>query len=383
MASSQSADPRVAEQWFLDSGLPAVLRPGVLVRRVWTRSAPALAAFATMMAASVVIVALTGKHTIDIDGTPTRTEWFVLAIIVFVLPAAALIGWLVSRLTDRQRRVVPAVALVVIVLGGVFGGPSSRLFVDLVLEAVAVALILLCTATGIGSILGWAVRMAMENVSSVGSLLVRALPVVLLTVLVFFNAPVWLMAELVTRGRLWLALGLLFVIAVAFLLSSTLETVRPMLQSTEKAPADLSGTPFEHLPDRAHRVPLSRPERANVVFVLAVSQTLQVLTVALVTASIFFVLGLILLNPPLLAAWTRNGSTTGEILGMTLPVPQALIQITLFLAALTFMYLGARAVSDKEYRSIFFDPLVDQVRLTLAARDRYRTATATHQSGGS
>jgi hypothetical protein len=35
--------------------------------------------------------------------------------------------------------------------------------------------------------------------------------------------------------------------------------------------------------------------------------------VAVVTAAIFFVLGLILLSPPLLAARTRNGSSDGTV----------------------------------------------------------------------
>ena len=48
----------------------------------------------------------------------------------------------------------------------------------------------------------------------------------------------------------------------------------------------------------------------------------------------------------------------------------------MFLSALTFMYLAARAVGDKEYRAQFLDPLIDDLRLTLVARDRYRTATA-------
>nr|MDT0525500.1 hypothetical protein [Streptomyces sp. DSM 41633] len=118
------------------------------------------------------------------------------------------------------------------------------------------------------------------------------------------------------------------------------------------------------------------PERLNVVFALVLSQIVQVLTVAVVTALIFFVLGLIVLSPELLAAWTRNGSSDGQLLGMTFPVPQALIQTTMFLAALTFMYLSARAVSDVEQRTRVLDPLLDDLRLTLVARDRYRTHTA-------
>jgi hypothetical protein len=48
----------------------------------------------------------------------------------------------------------------------------------------------------------------------------------------------------------------------------------------------------------------------------------------------------------------------------------------MFLGALTFMYVSARAAGDGEYRAQFLDPLMDDLRLTLVARDRYRTATA-------
>jgi hypothetical protein len=109
---------------------------------------------------------------------------------------------------------------------------------------------------------------------------------------------------------------------------------------------------------------------------LAATQIVQILAVAIGTALIFFVLGLILLSPELLAAWTRNGSSDGTLLGMTIPVPQALIQITLFLGGLTFMYISARAVGDGEYRSQFLDPLIDDLKLTLLARNRYRGLAA-------
>ncbi|MEW5812365.1 MAG: hypothetical protein AB1925_23300 [Actinomycetota bacterium] len=370
-----------AERWFLGRGLPAVLRPGTLVRRVWARSAPALAAFAVVMAFSIVIVAVTGKHTIDIDGSPTRGEWFALLVIVLIVPAASIGGWLVSRIDDmRRRNTVAAAALVVAILGAVFGGPSARIGVDLIGDAVIVVGILLCTATGVGSILGWAAQMTLSNLASVGSLLLRALPVMLLTVLVFFNGPVWTMASTVSRGRLWLALAFLFVIAAAFLVSTTLGQVRPILQPLAKRPEHaqmLVGTPFETMPDRPRRVPLSRLERLNVVFVLALSQIAQVLTVSVVTGMLFGAFGLILISPELLAAWTRDGPADGQLLGMTLPVPQALIQVSMFLSALTFMYLAARAVSDKEYRAQFVDPSIEDLLLTLVARDRYRTATAT------
>src|SRR5438552_4785554 len=115
---------RAADAWFLDRGLPAVLRPGALVRRLWPRSAPALAGFAVFMANSALVVAITGKHTIDIEGNPTRSEWFVLALLILVLPVATLVGWLVSRIsTLRGRTSAAAVAVVVTLAGGLLGGP--------------------------------------------------------------------------------------------------------------------------------------------------------------------------------------------------------------------------------------------------------------------
>jgi hypothetical protein len=383
-ASAEVAQRRAADRWFLERGLPAVLRPGALVRRLWPRSAPTLAAFAVFMANSILIVLITGKHTIDIDGQPTRTEWFVLGLLVLVLPVAATVGWRVSRIRSvRIRTLVAFVSVGVVVAGGILGGPSPRILTNLVVEGIVIVIVLALTACGAGSILGWGLRTAMDNLASIGALFVRALPVVLLTVLVFFNSYVWLMASIVSRPRLWLALLFLGLIAVAFITSATVDRVRPMLSGSRHSADDdgrLAGTPFETMPDPASGDPLSQPERVNVVFVLATSQVLQVGLVAIVAALIFFVLGLILLSPELLAQWTRNGSTDGQFLGMTLPVPQSLIQTSMFLAALTFMYTSARAVGDVDYRSQFLDPLIDDLRLTLVARSRYRAAVSPRTS---
>ncbi|OBK72259.1 hypothetical protein [Mycobacterium sp. 1274761.0] len=373
---------RAADAWFLQRGLPAVLRPGALLRRLWPRSAPVLAVFAVFMANSIVVVQITGKHTIDIDGHPTRTEWFVLGLLVLVLPVAAAVGWGVARIGSvRNRTVAAVISLMVVVAGGILGGPSERIVANLLFEAVVIAVVVALTACGVGSILGWGLHTAVDNLTYIGPLFVRALPVVLLTVLVFFNTYVWVMASTVSRSRLWLALAFLGVIAIAFIASATVDRVRPMLSGTRQSSDDnirLSGTPFETMADPTSAVALSRRERVNVVFVLVTSQVLQVSLVAMVAGLIFFVLGLILLSPDLLAQWTRNGSSDGQFLGMTLPVPQSLIQVSLFLAGLTFMYVSARAVGDADYRSRFLDPLIDDLRLTLVARSRYRAAVAPH-----
>src|SRR5215203_3372739 len=106
------------------------------------------------MANSALVVAVTGKHTIDIYGHPTRTEWFVLALLVLVLPVAVFVGWLVSRIsTVRGRSLAATVAVTVAIAGGIIGGPSPRVLVDVLFEAIVFAAILGLTACGAGSIL--------------------------------------------------------------------------------------------------------------------------------------------------------------------------------------------------------------------------------------
>jgi hypothetical protein len=122
-------------------------------------------------------------------------------------------------------------------------------------------------------------------------------------------------------------------------------------------------------------------ERLNFVFVLATSQLAQILVLAMITATIYLILGLIVLSPELLNQWTHTYKSSATVLGFTLPVPDSLIHMALFLGALTFMYISARAAGDAEYRSTFLDPLINDLRTTLIARNRYRGAAAESGSG--
>ena len=49
---------------------------------------------------------------------------------------------------------------------------------------------------------------------------------------------------------------------------------------------------------------------------------------------------------------------------MTLPIPDSLIQTTMLLSAITFMYLSAKVVTDTEYRAQFLDPMLADLRTT-------------------
>lgn len=385
--SDPQADSYAADRWFLSRGLPAVVYRSALLRRVWSRSAPALAALAVIAANSIVIVAISGQHTVDIAGRPDLAQSFVLGLLALALPAAALGGWLVSKIDSPARRsAASTVALLVIGLAVLIGGPGQRPTVNLVVFGVAVGVILVLTATGVGSILGWVGELTLSNLAATAGMFVRALPVVLLTFLVFFNTYVWLMTSLISRGRLWLGMAFLILVAGSFLVSTTLDKVRPLLSGAasleELGPEDaddLAGSPFAGVADPPTSDPLSVGERANTVFVVAASQLVHVMTVAAMTGTVFFVLGMILVSPAVLDAWTRgNGRPDGELLGMTLPIPDSLIQTTMLLSAITFMYLAAKVVTDTQYRVQFLDPMLADLRTTLLARNRYRASQWEH-----
>jgi len=366
-----------AESWFLERGLPSVLTRRSRWRRLWPRSAPLLAAYGALQACVLPVYLITGGHDVEITGEPTTSELIVLVIVALALPFMAVVGWLVSRSRSAGTRAAAATLAVIIVaiVGTTAGGPAQ-----LAQEAVVVAAVLALTGCGVGSVVGWAVRMMVSHLATVGALAVRALPVVLLTALVFFNSYVWIMAKTISGDRLGLAMAFLLSIAAAFVVSATTERVRPMLRSSAAVlPNDaerLADTPFAAMPDSPDCARLKRAERLNVVFVLATSQLAQILVVAVVTATIYLILGLIVLTPSLLNEWTHTYKSAATVLGFTLPVPDSLIHMTLFLGALTFMYISARAAGDAEYRSTFLDPLIDDMRTTLIARNRYRAAVA-------
>ncbi|OBH25135.1 hypothetical protein A5692_03390 [Mycobacterium sp. E342] len=363
-----------AESWFLERGLPSVLTRRARWRRLWPRSAPMLAAYATLQACILPVYLITGGHDVEISGTPTTSELVVLVIVGLVLPLMVLVGWLVSRSRNGRARAAIATVSVLFAAGvGVTTADATQLQQD----AAVIAVVLILTGLGVGSVVGWAVRMMLSHFAMVGALAVRALPVVLLTALVFFNTYVWLMAATISGNRLGLAMAFLVAIAAAFVVSATVERVRPMLKSTAALPAEtehLAGTPFAAMPEATGCAPLRRAERLNVVFVLAASQLAQILVVAVVTAAIYLILGLIVLSPELLNEWTHTYKSTATVLGFTLPVADSLVHMCLFLGALTFMYISARAAGDAEYRSTFLDPLIEDLHTTLIARNRYRGA---------
>lgn len=366
-----------ADRWFLQRGLPSAVPIKARCRDVVPRSAPALAAFAVLMLLSLVVMLASGDSDVDVDADPSASQWLALVVLAAIPGAMLLAGYCVSRISGRRGRwVASGIAVVVALASDWYGDGGANLVRDTLVDAAIIAAILVATGTGIGSILGWSARVTFRQLRSAGRLMARALPVVLLTVLVFFNTLVWTIATDLDVLRMVLLIGFLGLIAVSFLVSGILDALNTVTAAPlpVRAEAGLAGTPFADVVAGADAAPLRKSERVNLLLVVTISQVTQMFLLAVVTGAVFFTMGLIVLNPAVSDKLTGGAPVQSVWFDVTLPVSVAHLHVTALLAALTFMYVSVRAVGDGEYRKEFLDPLLAETELALAARHRYHGA---------
>jgi hypothetical protein len=120
--------------------------------------------------------------------------------------------------------------------------------------------------------------------------------------------------------------------------------------------------------------PLAHGERANLMLVLFLAQALQIVMLAVLVFGLFIGLGMLAVHPHVVDEWLGAGKSEkwGTLFGFTLPgVPNALVQLSIFLSVFSGLYFTASAATDPVYRKAFFDPLVRDVRVSLAVRHAY------------
>jgi hypothetical protein len=180
---SEDLDRRVVEAWFRRRGLPLVVR-----RRSGTalleRTMPALV---FLLLIDPLLSGLGVLLAVDDEEFARRTAnpGYVIALLTLTVGALVvpvLAGWFLAkamrRMSERTRRVLAvAVALVVVVLPLVenWSGLRAGVLTHVLLNLVAVPVLLFLVYLGAGSIVSWALRNAVYQLGTVGSLASRAL----------------------------------------------------------------------------------------------------------------------------------------------------------------------------------------------------------------
>ncbi len=388
--NGSEVDRRVVEAWFRRRGLPLVIRRRWRGNDLLQRATPALVLVLILdpLLSIIGVLLVVDDEKLRRLGDNPGFVVGLLALIVAALVVPVLAGWLVARWMRRlgqRRRLVLAwvvVVLTVVVLPLVEdrAGLRDGILAYVLLNLVGIPVLLLLIHVGAGSIFGWALRSAVRQLGAIGMLASRALPLLMLVVLFsFFAAEVWQVADALPRWRLWLVVAFLAALAVLFIGSVLADELRAMVRTVRAGQvSDLANhvarTPLADLIDdgleRAEH-PLTRSEKANIALVLFLAQALQIVVFSVLVFGLFMVFGTLTVSQAVVRSWVGNEPRVGELFGVELPVSNALVQVSLFLAVFSGLYFAASAATDPHYRKSFFEPLLADVRMSLAAREVY------------
>lgn len=384
-------DMQQVHEWFLHRGLPLVLTRRVRSRNLIERSAPMVSGVGALTAVTMLLAEVTGD-------SPDYGYTLRLGVIAVVLVAAPFALYVLHRLdttrgeAGRRTAALLVMAIFVVVMPVTVSGWSAAAAAEAPAFVAITLLAIWLTYIGFGSIAGWAFRFAWVQLGALGTLMSRALPLLMLTVVVYFTGELWQLAARMTRQRLWQVIGFLALVALAFMVTTIRDEVRALrddrAEQTDQASL-LTGTPLAVAPgERIPRTPLSRAEQINVVAVMVVSQAIQVVFFTAGLFAFFLALGIVAVPYDVAVLWSGEQTCAvgqppcaGTWFGVHIPIPQTVVHMSLFVAVLSGLYFTVSTSVDPLYRQRFFDPLIADVAVSLAGRDAYLEFDSRVRSG--
>lgn len=374
------------ERWFVRRGLPHFVdwSGESSVLDTWTRALPLL----------VAAYLLLGLNALDLESW-TVAENIATAGLVLVV----LIGvWVVSnrmrgmpsfsRPTDIDT---PELILFVVgpalpvVLFGQFGDAIMNIGTALLL----LALIYLWSAYGLGPLLRWGIRRGTRHLASLGSLVARALPLLLVfNTFLFINAEVWEVAGTLQGPAYAVVIATFFLLGATFAVSRIPGVVRSLnhFESWNDVRERLQNTPAADLPLPDSPVPPSDQlrvrERVNIGLLVLFGQAVQITLVTAAIIAFFVGFGVMGIGGDTTANWTGLAEARvfadAEFGGRTLILTEPLLRVAVFLGAFSGMYFTVVLTTDDTYRSEFSTDAGPEIREALAVRTAYRVTRGTY-----
>jgi hypothetical protein len=372
------ADVVAIERWFVERGVPHLVETRLGGRRfdTWTRALPIL----------VVAYLLLGLNALDLRNWSLRENLLAAVAVIAILIAT----WAVSnRLrgvpTFSRPTAVGGRELVLFVFGPaipglVFGQPGDALQ-TVILALVLLALIFVWSSYGVGALVRWGIRRSGGQLTGLGPLVARALPLLLLfNTFLFINAEVWEVAGTLDGVSFVVVILTFFALGATFVVSRVPGFIRQenRFASNDEVVGYLAGTP-------AHGValpatgpvfdPLRRRQRYNIGLIVLFGQALQITLVALSLTAFFVFFGFMAITPATTINWTglADFQVLAEVTfdGEVHVLSEPLIRVSVFLGAFTGMYFTVLLSTDDTYRSEFSEDVGPEIRQILAMRCAY------------
>lgn len=294
-----------------------------------------------------------------------------------------------ARAGLRPRRLVPLVVVLLLVAaaaGGALGWFSEQYSAGPALWlSITMAGLVWYGASALHArpILGFAFSQTLGSVRYVLPMASRALPLLLVFVtFLFINAEAWEMTTNLPFGLLWFTVLLMLGLAVLFLLVRLPEEVDRVDDEVDDAfiVRACQGTPLEQAsrdlaadPDRhpAAYAQVTGFERWNLILVLLVIQTVQVLLLATAVFVFFLLFGSLVMETETQLSWTGLDPDQLRNAPYLSHVSVSLMKVSLFLASFSGLYFTVSAVTDDTYRRQFFSVVENQLERAVGMRAVY------------
>jgi hypothetical protein len=327
------------------------------------------------------------RHAPTDDPVLAADEWFLQHGLTYFVPEERA----AARSALRLRRILPFLVVVVVLASGAGGALAWTADQVSFAPATLLSLVLMAatwyalTALHARPIVGWALTRTFGSLRTLLPMTTRALPMLLLFItFLFINTEVWMVADSLDPGVLALAVMFFATLAVGFLLVRLPEEMDRVDDDIDpgRLAARTSGTPLE---DRAAELfadadpaelrrtaEVAGLEKGNLVLVLLVAQTLQVLLLAVAVLLFFLVFGSVVMQDAVVESWIGHEvHGVPGLGGLTAP----LLKVSVFLAGFSGLYFTVYAVTDETYRQQFFTSVMRELERAVAVRAVYRNLT--------
>jgi hypothetical protein len=382
------SDPAIldTERWFLKRGLPHFIADYSPTEDVLTRAVPLL----------------TLIFLFEVANAPSREFPLWLSVVAVVAGFVILLGaWMLANrmrgrpLLARPERIgafeVAVFVLVPPALPLVFGGQWRSALFTVIGNAGLLAVIYLGTSYGVVPMTRWGASRTVRELEQVVSLLVRALPLLILFItFIFLQNEAWQITRSLHSPYYWIVLGLFVLIGVGFSTIRLPNEIRVLsnFDSWDEAEDRVEDTPAatlaRELPaeEQVDPPPLTRRQWVNVALVVLFSQFLQVVLVSAMVFVFLFVFGVLVVTEPVARGFvdeTPHVLASLDLWGRDLVITEELLRVTGFLTVFSGLYFAVTALTDETYRREFIGEILDEMRRSLAVRTVYLVARKTRK----
>jgi hypothetical protein len=264
----------------------------------------------------------------------------------------------------------------------VFGGQIRQSLVTFVVNLVLLGLAYLVTSYAVLPTLRWGLNQLFVQFRTVGNLLARSLPLlVLFTMLMFLNAEMWKVVHDLPLPFLATAILILVLAGSAFLLLRLPTEIGETLQfeSWRDVEVELIGTPVDGMDveqgSTPPEEPLTRRERVNVSVVIFFRHAIQIVAVTGAIWSFYVLFGMFTIIETTVEQWT--GSTAMRewvsfgFFGSTVSITSELVRTSLFIASIGGLQFAVAALTDPAYREESTAQIIRSIRRVFAVREVY------------